>query len=42
MATSGSQAKTGATATGVGPFTPLTEKKWAPDFADALARLLTP
>jgi hypothetical protein len=42
MATSGSQAKTGATATGVGPFTPLTEKKWAPDFADTLARLLTP
>jgi hypothetical protein len=41
MASSGSQAKTGATATGVGPFTPLTEKKWDPDFADALAEVLT-
>jgi hypothetical protein len=42
MASSGSQAKTGAPATGVGRFTPLTEKKWNPDFADALAKVLTP
>jgi hypothetical protein len=42
MASNGSQAKTGATATGVGPFTPLTEKKWNPDFADTLAKVLTP
>ena len=40
IATSGSQAKTGASATGVGPFTPLTEKKWNPDFADTLAKIL--
>jgi hypothetical protein len=41
MASSGSQAKTGASATGVGRFTPLTEKRWNPDFADTLAKVLT-
>jgi hypothetical protein len=41
IATSRSQAKTGESATGVGPFTPLTEKRWSADFADTLARVLT-
>jgi hypothetical protein len=41
IATTGSQTKTGADTTGVSSFTPLSEKRWDADFADALAKILT-
>jgi len=41
IATSGSNVRTGRSATGTGDFAPLSEKRWAADFADALARILT-
>jgi hypothetical protein len=42
LATTGSQAKKGAAATGVGSFEPLTQKNWSAEFADTLADILKP